>query len=194
MPMTDAPLFGGEIKRIHINDNIAHGADNVLPSRKQADHLISLYWKHLESIEPLFDEVAFHHSYQLLSDGKDLYCDESVFISTLNAIFAIATQLQEHIPTQHRNEASENFFQRAWSLLRPEQALWDAPSTGTLGCIILLARYLQCTANLHQTWMTVGLAVRMAQSLGLHLLDGSSDQRDAQVGRQMWQACVGLDR
>ena len=197
--MADAPLFGeGPSHRQAITGDIVSSADNVLPTRKHADHLMSLYWRHLEPIEPLFDQGRFSRSYQALFTGGVLDCDERVFCSTLNCIFALSTQLQEWLPQEGRNEASTTYFQRAWSLLRPEAIVWEAGSVDIVQCLILMARYLQCTKNLHQTWMAIGSAVHIARSLGLHSRNAqkSSSTRDRYgwLGRQVWQCCALMDR
>lgn len=196
LPFTDAPLFGDVLSRREVTVEI-HDADNVLPPRKHADHLAGLYWRYLEPIEPLLDRDSFYTSYQLLFAGNDIDCDEQIFFSTLNAIFALSTQVQETMPTQQRVEAGKTFFHRAWCLLRPEVVLWGPGSVETVQCLLLIARYLQCTNNLHQTWMAVGSAIRMAQSLGLHLYHESTSDvshSDNHLGRQVWQRCVYMDR
>lgn len=195
IPMTDAPLFSGEPPCYYNpgDDN----ADNVLPPRKQANHLVGLYWAHLDPLEPLLDRKQFYHSYQLLFDGKELDCDERSFVCLLNAMFALSTQLQEFLPSEQRGEASRTFFQRAWSLLRPEVILWELGSVEMVQCLLLIARYLQCTAKLQSTWMAVGAATRMAQGLGLHLSnDISVDHQhgEGRVTQQIWQCCVSMDR
>lgn len=196
IPLIDAPLFGalplGESPGGSLNY-----AENVIPPRKHADHLVSLYWQYLEPIESLLDRERFFRSYQTFCNGGELECDESVFVSTLNAIFALSTQLQESTPPEQRDEASKIFFLRAWSLLRPETVLWAPGSLDLVICLLLLSRYLQCTRNLHQTWMAIGSAVRIAQSLGLHTPNKPSSNFldcDGQLGRKVWQCCMFMDR
>ena len=201
IPLTDAPLFGeGSLLGSHscktTRDSSFH-ADYVLPPRKAADHLVSLYWQYIEPLEPILDQARFFRSYQKLFDGTESDYDERIFISTLNAIFALSTQLQETTPTEQRDQASKAFFQRAWSLLRPESIVWEPGSLELIQCLLLMSRYLQCTGNVHQTWMAVGSAVRIAQSLGLHVADGiasTSLDHDGMLRRQVWQYCVSTDR
>ena len=193
IPLTDAPLFGERLSRRQTTDVGIQTSENLLPPRKHTDHLISLYWRYLEPLEPLLNQKRFSHSYHMLFTGSELDCDERVFVSTLNVIFALSTQLQESSPPEQRDEESKTFFQRAWSLLRPETILWEPGSLELIQCLLLMGRYLQCTRNLHQTWMAVGSALRIAQSLGLHSPNQSSSG-DGRSGRQIWQCCVSMDR
>jgi hypothetical protein len=53
----------------------------------------------------------------------------------------------------------------------------------------------QCR-QFHQCWMVIGLAVRTAQSLGLHLPETSaqiSSPRRQQMTRRFWYGCVLMD-
>lgn len=54
-----------------------------------------------------------------------------------------------------------------------------------------------CTNNQHKTWMTVGMAMRVAQSIGCHLpetLLAQSVDHDRQLKKRVWVSCVALDR
>jgi hypothetical protein len=198
--MTDGPLFAHNLyRRPGVHETASSHIDNVLPPRKHADALIRLYRERLEPLEPLLDPDSFDRAYQQLFSGQELGGDETVFVATLNAILALGTQLQESTPSEQRNEASRAFFQRAWSLLRPDQLIWGSGSVATVQCLLLLARFLQCTRNLQLTWMTVGVAVRMAQGLGLNMFkdncpDPNTSYEDKRTGRQIWQCCVMMDR
>ena len=201
IPLIDAPLFGegpffGSLGPGHAKDRNLH-ADYVLPARKSADNLVNLYWRHIEPIEPLLDRGRFFRSYQTLFDGTELDCDELIFVSTLNTVFALSTQLQETIEATQRDETSKKNFDRAWSLLRPEVIVWKPGSLELVQCLLLMSRYLQCTRNVHQTWMAVGSAVRIAQSLGLHVVDRTpftSHDEDELLRRKVWQCCESTDR
>jgi hypothetical protein len=62
---------------------------------------------------------------------------------------------------------------------------------------MLINRYLHCTNNQQKTWMTAGLAMRIAQSMCCHLtetplLKGPSD--DKALKQKVWASCVALDR
>ncbi|KAF4625816.1 hypothetical protein G7Y89_g12348 [Cudoniella acicularis] len=196
IPMTDAPLFGLLCPR-QVIDSSLHQVDNVLPPRKHADHLMDIYWKHLHPLEPILDQEHFSHSYQALFAGNSLDDDEdeNVFLSSLNMVFALSTQVQEALRAEQREEASNAYFHRAWRLLRPETIIWEPGSLGVVQCLLLMSRYLQCTNNPHQTWMAMGSAVRIAQSIGLHIPEASSSQsRNSRRRRQLWQCCVFMDR
>jgi len=192
IPLTNAPLFG-LLSPHRISSGAVHHVDNVLPPRKQADRLMDLYWQHIQPLEPILDEERFSHSYQALFVGTSLESDERAFLGSLNTVFALSTQLQEHLPPEQRDEASNTYFHRAWGLLRPESIVWEPGSIELVQCLLLMSRYLQCSDNPHLTWMTAGSAMRIAQSLGLHTLEGPPSptiSRDGRLRRRLWVCLI----
>ncbi|BDD59625.1 hypothetical protein MAP00_004821 [Monascus purpureus] len=71
IPLTDAPLFGSFSLPDAVNGGGVNPAENVLPSRKHANELASLYWRCLEPLEPLFDRTSFCAAYQALFGHRD---------------------------------------------------------------------------------------------------------------------------
>lgn len=158
---------------------------------------MNLYWTQLEPIEPTLDPQHINTAYQMLYSGGDIGTDERIFLSILNAVFALATQVQESSPQAQREEAARTFFLRSWSLLRPGLMFWTSPSLEIVQCLLLMSRFLQCTSNQHQTWMLLGTAVRIAQSLDLHVPSAEIDKRThpGEWRRQeLWHQCVFLER
>ena len=193
--LTDAPLFG-ELSLQQIGNSSFNRAEYALPPRRHADGLLSLYWRHIEPLEPLLDRDRFYRRYRALFSGGEPDGGERIFTSAVNVVFALSTQLQESIPSKQRDEESKTFFLRARSLLCPESIMWESGSVELVQCLLLMGRYLQCTRNLHQTWMVVGSAVRIAQSLGLHVPDkhSSSPDEDRSLVQKVWQHCIFTDR
>ncbi|KAJ6440029.1 C6 transcription factor [Purpureocillium lavendulum] len=75
-------------------------AHDVLPPRRQADHLMNVYWHYIHSLYPFLDRRKWERSYSALFAGTPLDTDERIFVATLDIIFALATQLVESLSTQ----------------------------------------------------------------------------------------------
>lgn len=192
----DVPLFG--VLGYPVTRN--HAIENVLPPREEADRLVDIYWRVLHPLEPFVDKASLSLSYGQLFVGKsgdnDFSANDHILLSTLNAIFALATQLPESLAPETRQETSRIYFHRAWALLRPEAIIWEPASLEMVQCMLLLSRYLQLTNRSHQSWMAIGSAVRAAQSLGLdsqHTAASDGDMRLSQKHR-LWRCCVLMDR
>ncbi|CAI4214111.1 unnamed protein product [Parascedosporium putredinis] len=161
--------------------------DYVLPPRRQADHLTGVYWFYVDPLYPFLDKAKWDRAYEGLFTGGPIDVNERIFVTTLNVIFALATQLVESLHPEQRDDSSNIYFRRAQDLLRLN--LWDAGSFEVVQCLLLMSQYLQSTNNPHQTWMVVGSAIRTAQSLGLHLPETTADMTDLEQREMLRRIC-----
>ena len=114
---------------------------------------------------------------------------------TFNVIFALGCQLLKTIVPDQRQALSNTYFKRAQELLQLN--LWGPGSPELVRCLLLMGQYLQSTNTHNQCWMAVGHAVRIAQSLGLHLPEDSARKTSAyerEMSRRIWHSCVLMDR
>ncbi|RAL02586.1 putative transcription factor [Aspergillus ibericus CBS 121593] len=188
VPFVDAPLFGD----VDL-DSLSHlGAVVELPPRPSADNLVNIYFQHIDPAEPVLDPEHFHRHYeQFYSDcGSFRHADQDYWPSILNTVFALAVQRQELIPQQARDEKANGYFRLAWALLRPETILWTSGSIELVQCLMLMNRYLHCTNNQQKTWMTAGLAMRIAQNMCAQ----PSPVKERELKERVWASCIALDR
>lgn len=128
-------------------------------------------------------------------------CPISVFYSALNAIFALSVQFSDVSPASERAALSEAFLRRAKQVLRVD--IVDEGNLALIQTLLIMAQYLQSTQYPNRCWNIVGLAVRMAQGLGLCVDCDDSGENDDQSGkrpfleiqmrRRTWYGCVTLD-
>ena len=180
---------------MHIPDGNSQQKSNlnyVLPPRQVADSLMALYWKIVYPLYPYVDRYEIETAYQSLWTGN---YDEPMFLCILNIIFALSCQLSDAIKPEQREPSADVFFVRARETLNFN--VWQAGSIQSVQAFLLLAQYLQSTNEPHQCWIVVGLAVRTAQSLGLHLpetSEGVPSPRLRELLRKIWHGCVLMDR
>ncbi|OQE04287.1 hypothetical protein PENSOL_c001G01320 [Penicillium solitum] len=196
MPLVDAPLFGDLDLS---SQSCLLSSSTELPPRAYADQLIDIYWQHVDPVEPVLDRQRFleNHEKAYSTPITPLCADYDIWLSILNVVFALAIQRQEKILLRQRNEDGNSFFQRAWALLPAESMLWKPASLELVQCLMLMNRYLHCTNNQQKTWMTAGLAMRIAQNMCCHLpempsVQGISDNKA--LKQKVWASCVALDR
>ncbi|KAF3059315.1 Acetamidase regulatory protein [Daldinia childiae] len=169
--------------------------DYSLPPRRQADGLLEIYWRYVDTLYPFLERESFESSYHGIFNGTPIQTDERIFMATLNVVLALSTQLQETLGTEQREQTCRTFFSRAQSLVRLD--IWDIGSIELLQYLLLLSQYLQSITNPHQTWMVVGTAIRIAQGLGLHLPQTSVGLKNEKVKglvQRLWHGCVLMDR
>jgi hypothetical protein len=113
----------------------------------------------------------------------------------LNSVFALASQLSENSPPAQREALAAKYFERAKTSLQP--LLLDSGSFEVIQVLLLMAQFLQSTDSRDRCWVVVGLAIRLAQSLGLHFPETSANlqpQVDREMARRVWHGCVMMDR
>jgi hypothetical protein len=170
-------------------------ANYVLPPRKMADSLMQVYWDYVFPLYPFLIPDEMKDEYEKIWSGESLEYDESMLMCTLNVIFALASQLADFVPPTERETSADVFFSRAKGLFQFN--LWDTGSIGLIQCLLLMAQYLQSTDSAHQCWIVTGLAIRNAQSLGLHLpqtISRLQTFRERQLARKIWHGCILMDR
>lgn len=196
VPLVDAPLFGDLDLPAQCS---TLSASTELPSRAHADRLVDIYWQYVDPAEPVLDRHRFFQYYAASFSTSDMSLrgDPHIRLSILNLVFALAVQRQECNPLDERNNEGNTYFRRAWALLPIDSIIWEPGSLERVQCLMLMNRYLHCTNNPQKTWMTAGLAMRIAQTMccqspGTTSTNDSSD--DAQLKRKVWASCVALDR
>ncbi|KAJ5676460.1 uncharacterized protein N7477_002093 [Penicillium maclennaniae] len=133
--------------------------------------------------------------YSKIWHGVTLQRDEHMAMCTFNVVFALACQLADFIPAEERESWADTYFSRAKDLFKFN--LWNTGSAGLIQCLLLMAQYLQSTNSAHQCWIVTGLAIRNAQSLGLHLPQTIAQLhsfQEKQLARKLWHGCVLMDR
>lgn len=173
-----------------------------VPPRREADILIANYWTWVHTIYPILHRPTFDSRYQALwreSSSPQITLDDVLFHCRLNVIFALGANFRSEIDPSDRRSLSELFFSRSEHLLKME--LLDFANLEIVQSLILIAQYLQGTDKPNYCWSIVGLAIRMAQAIGLHLdpPDGviagrKIDQIDSEVRKRVWASCILLDR
>ncbi len=164
-----------------------------LPTPKVADRLMEVYWQYVHPLYPFVGRSLTEVDYKNLWRREGLDGHERSFLSLLNVMFALSTQLSPYTPPADRQASASGFYTQAKKLLD----LDIAPSVRHVQILLLLGLYLQSTSELHQCWVYIGLAIRIAQSLELHQPETAlrfTDTHYRNLVRKVWHGCVSMDR
>ncbi|CAG8564239.1 11693_t:CDS:2 [Acaulospora colombiana] len=145
-----------------------------LPPKNVCDQLLDLFWEKFSFYHPFIDRQDFMEKYDSMNINYN-------YIVLLYAILAVVSN----------NIASVNYYDRTRELLGEELGNSTLP---TVQALLLLAG-LQKGMRSSSCWVYVGLAIRLAQDMGLHR-DSSNwdlDKSQAEVRRRVWWACVTFD-
>ncbi|CAG8503132.1 9587_t:CDS:2 [Paraglomus occultum] len=161
----------------------------ALPSRELCDELVDVYFQAIHPCIPFVDKTYFMEKY------KDLENNPQILV----LLFAIMSVAARHIDRPavrlHPDEpstAGDRFFYRAKELLSDD---FDESNIITLQALLVMGMNQQGKKN-SRSWLYTGLAIRMAQDMGLHR-DSSKwnlDARQAEIRKRLWWACFVSDR
>lgn len=201
------------------------GSDNTVfgmtvPPRAEADSLIESYWHWTHSLYPLVHRPSFERIYHTiwyprtepqdyvpgtsLSRSGGIYgtVSDRLFYCMLNALFALGALFNPRIEQKNRDHISRSFFDRAKKLL--DLDLLAAGNLPLVQTLLVMGQYLQSTGLSSSCWNVIGLAVRVAQCIGLHHDPMACDQGccpfqaldqvETEMRRRAWAGCVTLDR
>lgn len=190
--------------------NISRAAARwALPDRAQADAFVDNYFEWVYGLYPyILRPVFMHHYLQLWQPIKIEHtepspstdADTNVFFCQLNAIFALGTQFATGHDAKWKAQMGEMFYHRVLQALNFN--LMERGTIELVQTLILTAQYLQTTQLWEQCWNFTGLAMRVAQGIGLHIAPPDSERGSRQASyvleegmrRRTWAGCVSLDR
>lgn len=153
------------------------------------------YWRLVDCIYPFLNTEELESLYLQLWTGGELGGDGSSFLCLLNVMFSIACKLDTATAPSERGKSADAFYQGAREFL--DLDLLQHRSMITIQRLLLLDQYLQSTDGPQQCWIFVGLAIRVAQSLGLDLPSTSAvieGTPECEVICRVWHGCVLMDR
>ncbi|KAH8685020.1 fungal-specific transcription factor domain-containing protein [Ilyonectria robusta] len=189
----------------HIPERIPRQNDAMaqLPRRRSADEFLFCYWEFIHPTFPVLHKTTFGKQYEQFwateSRADDVSSDSAgenvIFLSTMNLVFALGCKFSNAIPDAQKESAADGFYQKSRQLSN-----FDALDSASLPLVqmwLLNGIYLQSTRHANRCWNSIGLAIRVAQGLGLHAdLDvrKATSQLEREVRRRVWHTCVNLDR
>ncbi|KAL4797621.1 fungal-specific transcription factor domain-containing protein [Aspergillus venezuelensis] len=169
----------------------------LVPPRKQADHLLGLYWDFVESAYPWLDRFSIESAYATLwsQDEKTCSMDERALHCILNLMFATSCVASQGESPLSRYQSSVVFFDRAQQLMTYD--LMEMYNFEIIQILLLTAVYLQHDKEPQKCFRSIGMAIHIAQELGLHLPETTetiTNPRERDLARQVWNGCVIMDR
>ncbi|KAI9296663.1 hypothetical protein K502DRAFT_289147 [Neoconidiobolus thromboides FSU 785] len=171
--------------------------DYTLPSQSVIDDLISLFFKITHPT------IRFIHKPTLLAR---LNSENKPYL-LLNGIFALSARFSKHpeicSSNQPRYLNGDLFANRLLTLLN--QTLLSQPTLDTIQALIFLGLYAYGKMKGFSSWNYIGIAIRLAQQLGLNTIDSyhhkdniarlsDEDWIAIECKRRTWWGCFIADR
>ncbi|KAF1967985.1 hypothetical protein BU23DRAFT_280974 [Bimuria novae-zelandiae CBS 107.79] len=144
-----------------------------LPPVHIAEKLLECYMITIHKSFPILPdrfEDQFQGYFQAVKSGRPLLNVPDQWLAILNVVFAIGARYSHLIGAEWRGEERDHltYMTRAIRLL----GSWPfatAPSLATIQVTGLLSFYYQVIGHVSRGWVMIGIAIRLALALGLHL-------------------------
>ena len=168
-------------------------------NRSHSKYLIDKYFETIHPVWPIMIESESRQSFHETSITHS--SSEPVKAALLCLMISLACQsLEEKAEREKINsldamDTSEKFYHYAQSYIHP--TAFAGSRITMLQALLLMALYQQNTMQFIACYLTVGHAVRMAQSLGFHISrpdKASIRPEHRELQRRLWWACFCLDR
>lgn len=136
-----------------------------------------------------------------MGDGTSTHkSPDHMFYCIMNTVFAFGCLFSPSLESPSKATASLVYFDRARDHLNSNFNLLDTGDAGSLmllQALLLIGQYLQATEKPAACWNVVGLAIRVAQELGLHReyqICSRPSCIEQEICRRLWHGCVLMDR
>lgn len=159
----------------------------ALPNPELANHLIDLYFKHHYPQFPVLQKQTFLVQFQNPAQPTSALL--------LCAIYATAARYSNHPSVrqgvQRRERLGMTYFDQATQML---DRFMDAPRVSTVQALVLMAIYESGLSQFTRPFVLIGMAVKMAQLLGLQRRCEGSDWQEAELRKRVFWSVYLLDR
>lgn len=172
----------------------------MLPERWLADNLVNVFWEFVHPVFPILHRSSFVASYEALwqptrGSGQKRDFKDVVFHATLSIVLALGAQRTEQVSVAEQLQLADKFYRQSVKFVSVDTL--DHSSLQVVQLLLLRGVYLHYTQYADRCWNTVGVALRVAQGLGLHA-QGDKSNADNQLQREMrrrvWHCCLTMDR
>lgn len=169
--------------------------DWILPLRRVANNYIEIYFRDVLPLYPFLHKPTFCATYEAVWKD-DAEVEDDLFYCVMNLIFALGV-LHERNDGGHTSNLAKKadvYFERSEAKLASE--VLSQGSLILVQALLLKSQYLQATRRAGECWITIGLLVRIAQSLGLHLnlvIQAKESAIEREMCKRLWHGCVMMD-
>ncbi|KAK9719077.1 hypothetical protein K7432_005056 [Basidiobolus ranarum] len=162
---------------------------SLLPSSELFSYLLEIYFSKINPIFPLLHKAEFLERLNKVDDEPPFFL--------LNSILALSSILisSESI-LKNENLSPEIFYKRASVLL---DRTFEMSSMDNIQALILLGIHQHITHSGMRAWIYGGMAIRMAEDLGLHRNPDKWDikgltREEKEARKRVWWVCYQIDR
>ena len=165
----------------------------VLPSREQADILITKYFDSVDPVYPMLHRETFekdYHFFWSLDPVEQADADGSL-VALIFVMLAMGTQFVE-LPSLDRKEQTAEFYVSASNQALRIYSYLSRASMRSIQTMVLISYFLMNDNHASDAWAFAGIIQRQAYALGLNrdpsIICPDAHASEKQQRRKVWQA------
>ncbi|KIW45813.1 uncharacterized protein PV06_01524 [Exophiala oligosperma] len=173
-----------------------------LPPRASADNFVDIYFSTIHIAYPFVSEPDFRQTYESFWRSDSLEGFRGPWLSLLVTIFAIGScyvgiaEAEGRTSNPQTSRQHQRHFDRAIAIA---QNYSSNHTVDHISALLAQCFYLLATCQTDRCWTTLGSAVRIAQSIGLHVEDAhrtgvGNTLPSPEMCRRVWYSIFVLDR
>lgn len=166
-----------------------------LPERTLADNLVDAYFDRTHRLYPFLHEGTFRTEYEAVWEKpSSRRYSRLAWFGLLNIVLAHGAEVCDTLPGVPIHASTAQFVSRARRIILFH--VFRSSTLETVQSLLLMCYHLQSTVDLNECWALVGLMIRTAMSLGLHLppLSPAFNAVTKEVRKRIWWGCFVIDQ
>ncbi|KAL8286842.1 hypothetical protein RQP46_003848 [Phenoliferia psychrophenolica] len=201
-PPTDGRVLKTENEILQLTD-----AEDPLPDRQTQQHLLDLYWCYVHPHFPILYKISFMRQYRHSMSNPNSTEPSTpagsgkVPMVLLLSMFALASRYSDLDPPRSDGKywtAGQEYLDKAKRILNYD---YGSSKLVSVQALLLMAYREIGTGAMSASWLFTGMAIRMAQDLGLFrdvekwfLPVQRFSHEEKQTRKRVWWGCIILDR
>lgn len=164
---------------------------SYLPPYHETSNMIRQYFATVGVLYPYIHEPSFLQTYEQMKQPGFPGKVNRTWLALLNVMLAMSMGEGD---SSQAAEKSLEFYNRAQGLCG--NRIYRGNTLETVQYLLLSTQYLQGMQKAVQTWITHGLAVKIAVAIGLHSQEMTTSRPiiEQEMRKRTWHGCVLLDR
>ncbi|KXT06835.1 hypothetical protein AC578_7295 [Pseudocercospora eumusae] len=180
---------GGEMEHLRPPD---------MPTREEADRYVEIYFSTVHVAYPFLYQPGFRQKYDDFWKTQSARDVSPQFFCTMLAVFALGSlYTMFSSKASLRTGAHERLYEQSWTLAKK---LDSGHGRNSVCMLLVQCFYLFASCQTERCWTTLGVALKIAQCLGLHVEEEHPPRRQSttskierELRRRAWHACYVLD-
>lgn len=167
------------------------GRGVTLPTTETMGHLMDVYFQYVHPVLPMLHKATIY---------EQLYRQETLPPYLFYAVLGLASRFSGDPAFRNPQPGAERppctiFYEQARSLIKDE---YDHSQIATVQSLLLLSIQQLGFCESQKAWLYIGMAIRMAQDLGLNRelteQEQSQNRRWAEQRKRTWWSCFVVER